>query len=128
MATDPHEAAMDICPDPMDDALRMFWMCSPLCAKYLVRNQLWTALWFIESRRTLFLKAWRLAHAPYALTVRKIFSEIKEPQSLAVKEFENGVPGRIRTCDAGIRRPALRGLRCLPDALQSLCINGFVVS
>ena len=60
----PHEAAMDICPDPMDDALRMFWMGSPLCAKYLVRNQLWTALWFIESRRTLFLKAWRLAHAP----------------------------------------------------------------
>ncbi len=45
----PQEAAMEICPDPMDDALRMFWMGSPLCAKYLVRNQLWTALWFIES-------------------------------------------------------------------------------
>ncbi|MCL5116275.1 MAG: aminoglycoside 6-adenylyltransferase [Firmicutes bacterium] len=60
----PPEPAMDVHPDPMDDALRLFWMGSPLCAKYLVRNQLWTALWFIESRRTLFLKAWRLAHAP----------------------------------------------------------------
>ena len=40
-----------------------------------------------------------------------VFSwEIKKPQSLAVKEFEDGVPGRIRTCDAGIRRPALKGL------------------
>ncbi len=74
MATDPHEAAMDICPDPMDDALRMFWMCSPLCAKYLVRNQLWTALWFIESRRTLFLKAWRCL----AIGARPIRANFKE--------------------------------------------------
>ncbi len=58
------DATMDIRPNPMDDALRMFWMGSPLCAKYLVRQQLWTAFWFIESRRTLFLKAWRLAYAP----------------------------------------------------------------
>ncbi len=33
--------------------------------------------------------------------------EIKTPQSLAVKGFGYGVPGRIRTCDAGIRSPAL---------------------
>ena len=45
------------------DALRLAWMGSPLCAKYLLRNQLWTALRFIESRRMLFLKAWRLARA-----------------------------------------------------------------
>ena len=50
--------------DPMDDSLRMFWIGSLLCAKYLVRRQLWTALWFIESRRTLLLKVWRLAHTP----------------------------------------------------------------
>ena len=31
----------------------------------------------------------------------------KNPQSLAVKGFSDGVPGRIRTCDAGIRSPAL---------------------
>ena len=58
----------------------------------------------------------------------KFIWEIKNPQSLAVKGFYDGVPGRIRTCDAGIRRPALRGLRCLPDALQSLYINGFEVT
>lgn len=57
-------APMNIYPDPMDDALRMFWMGSTLCAKYLVRGQLWNALWFIESRRALFVKAWRLAYSP----------------------------------------------------------------
>lgn len=55
---------MAIRPDPFDDALRLFWVGSPLCAKYLVRNQLWTALWFIESRRAAFVRAWRLVHAP----------------------------------------------------------------
>ncbi|MGC8487522.1 MAG: hypothetical protein ACP5QO_04790 [Clostridia bacterium] len=48
----------------MDDALRMFWLGSVLCAKYLARGHLWTGLWFIESRRNLFLRAWRLAHDP----------------------------------------------------------------
>ena len=57
-------ADLDIHSDPLDDALRLFWIGSPLCAKYLLRQQLWTALWFIESRRTLFVKAWRLAHNP----------------------------------------------------------------
>ncbi len=33
--------------------------------------------------------------------------EIRNPQSLAVKGFVNGVPGRIRTSDAGIRRTTL---------------------
>lgn len=59
-----NDAPVPIHLDPMDDALRMFWMGSLLCAKYLVRHQLWTAHWFMESRRTLFLRAWRLAHAP----------------------------------------------------------------
>lgn len=60
----PLEGSLNIPLDSMDDTLRMFWMGSPLCAKYLVRRQLWTALWFVESRRALFLKAWRLAHTP----------------------------------------------------------------
>ncbi|NMP23328.1 nucleotidyltransferase family protein [Sulfobacillus harzensis] len=59
-----HNEPVDIHLDPMDDALRMFWIGSPLCAKHLRRRQLWTAHGFIESRRTLFLKIWRLVHAP----------------------------------------------------------------
>ena len=55
--------AVTVATDPFDDAVRMFWMGSPLCAKYLKRGQLWTALWFLESRRAQFLKAWRVAHA-----------------------------------------------------------------
>ena len=54
--------------------------------------------------------------------------EIKNPQSLAVKGFGDGVPGRIRTCAAGIRRPVLRGLRCRSDAPKSLSINEFWVA
>ena len=48
----------------------------------------------------------------------KFVGEIKKPQSLAVKEFEDGVPGRIRTCDAGIRSPALYPLS-YGDPLES---------
>lgn len=60
----PHDMPVLSSLDPMDDTLRMFWIGSPLCAKYLLRHQLWTAHWFVESRRTLFLQAWRLAHTP----------------------------------------------------------------
>lgn len=60
----PHDAHVLSPLDPMDDTLRMFWIGSPLCAKYLLRRQLWTAHWFVESRRALFVKAWRLAHVP----------------------------------------------------------------
>jgi len=56
------------------------------------------------------------------------FLEIKNPQSLAVKGFNDGVPGRIRTCDAGIRRTALRGLGCRSNAPNSLAINAFEFS
>ena len=55
-------------------------------------------------------------------------TKTEKPKSLAGKGFRDGVPRRIRTCDAGIRRPVLRGLRCLPDALLSLYINRFEVS
>ena len=60
----PGDARVDIHTDPFEDALHMFWIGSPLCAKYLVRHELWTAHWFLESRRAAFLKAWRLVHAP----------------------------------------------------------------
>lgn len=62
-AGQPPYPTVAVAADPFDDAVRMFWMGSPLCAKYLKRGQLWTALWFLESRRAQFLKAWRVAHA-----------------------------------------------------------------
>ena len=40
----------------------------------------------------------------------KFSREIKKPQLLAVKGLRDGVPGRIRTCDAGIRSPYVRCL------------------
>ncbi len=40
----------------------------------------------------------------------------------------DGVPGRIRTCDAVIRRTALRCLWCRSDAPKSLSINEFGVA
>lgn len=55
---------MGIPVDPFDDALRMFWLGSVLSAKYLLRQQLWTALSLVESRLALFLKLWRLAYDP----------------------------------------------------------------
>ena len=55
-------------------------------------------------------------------------AEIINPLSLAVKGFGDGVPGRIRTCDAGIRRTALRGLGCRSDAPKSSSINEFEVA
>ena len=68
-------------------------------------HRLWVTPWRINGRRT----------------------KMKNPQSLAVEGLNDGVPGRIRTCDAGIRRPALRCLGCRSNALQSLSINEFTV-
>ena len=68
-------------------------------------HRLWVTPWRINGRRT----------------------KMKNPQSLAVEGLNDGVPGRIRTCDAGIRRTALRRLGCRSNALQSLSINEFTV-
>ena len=49
--------------------------------------------------------------------------EIKSAEiAYGVSNFD-GVPGRIRTCDAGIRRPALGGLQSCSSVLESLSTN-----
>ena len=50
-------------PDPLQDTLLMFWLGSYIAAKYIVRNDLWAAHWFLESRRKQLVRAWRLRHA-----------------------------------------------------------------
>lgn len=58
-------AAMPIIrPDPLEDTIRMFWLGSVLCARYLARGDLFSAVWFMESRRSLFVRGWRLAYCP----------------------------------------------------------------
>ncbi len=53
----------------------------------------------------------------------------KNPKSIAVKGFNDGVPDRILTCDAEIRRrTTLRGPGCRSDAPKSLTINEFAFS
>ena len=57
------EEPLPILVDPLEDTFALFWCGSLLCAKHLVRKDLWNALWFVQSRRDLFLRAWRLAHS-----------------------------------------------------------------
>lgn len=54
--------ALDL--NPLDDTLRIFWCGASLAAKYLRRGDLWNALDFVQSRRSLILRAWRLVHVP----------------------------------------------------------------
>ena len=65
-----------------------------------------------------------MAHSDAEENVEFVW-EIKNPQLLAVKGFGDGVPGRIRTCDAGIRRTVLGRLPGGSDALEALSITGF---
>ena len=67
------------------------------------------------------------AHGDAAENVNFV-CETKNPQSLAVKGFNDGVPGRIRTCDAGIRRTELWRLGCRWGAPKSLSINEILVT
>jgi hypothetical protein len=57
-----------------------------------------------------------------------VFLGNKNPQSVAVKGVSDGVPGSIRTGDAGIRRTALGCLGCRSDAPKSLSIHAFGVA
>lgn len=56
-----------ISPDPLENNFAIFWAGASLGIKYLMRGDYWSALSFVESRRSLLLQAWRRVHAPQRL-------------------------------------------------------------
>ncbi|HWI61955.1 MAG TPA: nucleotidyltransferase domain-containing protein [Symbiobacteriaceae bacterium] len=60
----PAPAPLEIHPDRLEDTFAIFWCGSALGIKYLARGDYWNALEFMQSRRDLLLRAWRLVHKP----------------------------------------------------------------
>jgi predicted nucleotidyltransferase len=90
--------------DPLESVFQLFWLGSTLCAKYIVREDLWNALSFIQSRRDLIIRAYRLVYLPEhsnwgGHSVQEdIPKDILEQMELTVTEFS-----RERFSDALIR-------------------------
>jgi len=80
--------------DPISDRFHLFWFGSLLCAQWLARGDLWAALEFVTTRRSLILGLWRRVHGdkPHYESWKGVGAElpvaVRSGLATAVPEFD----------------------------------------